>query len=307
MKILALVHTPHALWFWVKSSPQNAHLNKAFDSSSNKSSNFFLNNLATSLSLRSFNLSSSSISSKAAILLSNEELMQFMSIGSLTISLMWLFTNYTQVCTRLYIWRNSDEIIIEITLDTSRKQSDHNPLTQLWGWFLSLKVPHEPFKNVNVTMNWDINIVQWICPCQVFFKVLHFLEKDLLWTFEIPIQLPILIAYMNNDWLFFWAYVEPKWGTCGCCWISISIWSAIWFWCTSCFFFIWRLITSSRGTTSRLISCLSVTLFWFVLWTYWSSCLHRRLRFRSSVRSMMSSLYPPWKISHWRICRRFVW
>lgn len=90
VKCSPLGHCCHSRWAMVKRLLQLMHLCNMFSGISNRSSSFFMNSFDFSLSFLSVNDSRDSTSILEARRLTNWLFIQFMSIGSIKISWMWL-------------------------------------------------------------------------------------------------------------------------------------------------------------------------------------------------------------------------
>ena len=62
-----------------------------------------------------------------------------------------------------------------------------------------MNVAHQPVKDVDVTMNANINIINILVVAEILFKILHVSNKNITITFEILVSLLVFIAHMNDD------------------------------------------------------------------------------------------------------------
>lgn len=64
-------------------------------------------------------------------------------------------------------------------------------------------VVHEPFKNLNVTMNRDVNVVVTIFSfIKKFLKVSHVLNEDVTFAAEVLANLLVFVAHMDHYQIF---------------------------------------------------------------------------------------------------------
>ena len=62
-----------------------------------------------------------------------------------------------------------------------------------------MNVAHQPVKDVDITMNANINIINILVVAEILFKILHVSNKNITITFEILVSLLVFIAHMNDD------------------------------------------------------------------------------------------------------------
>ena len=62
-----------------------------------------------------------------------------------------------------------------------------------------MNVAHQPVKDVDITMNANINVINILVVAEILFKILHVSNKNITITFEILVSLLVFIAHMNDD------------------------------------------------------------------------------------------------------------
>lgn len=60
-----------------------------------------------------------------------------------------------------------------------------------------VNIVHEPFKNINVSVDTNINVLGGICAFKMTFKILHFSEQEALLSFEIFINILPFVSHFN--------------------------------------------------------------------------------------------------------------